>query len=148
MMMKMIFGINTTRKISKLSQILRWPTTVTSNTNYSHQIQIIHIKNKLLTSNTNYSHQIQNFDIKHKFLTSNTNCSHQIQIAHIKCKLLTSNTKSWHQKQDETVSSRRTKTMSSFHSVLTWPPFCSCTWYCRRDVLQHLWKKCRQLQLL
>ena len=38
---------------------LRWPTTVTSNTNYSHQIQITHIKYKLLTSNTNYSHQIQ-----------------------------------------------------------------------------------------
>ena len=71
---------------------LRWPTTVTSNTNYSHQIQITHIKHKLLTSNTNYSHQIQITHIKYKLLTSNTNYSHQIQITHIKYKLLTSNT--------------------------------------------------------
>ena len=55
----------------------------------SVQIQITHIKNKLLTSNTDYSHQIQNPDIKHKLLTSNTNCSHQIQITHIKYKILT-----------------------------------------------------------
>ena len=38
---------------------IRWPTTVTSNSNYSHQIQITHIKFKLLTSNSNRSHQIQ-----------------------------------------------------------------------------------------
>ena len=51
--------------------LLRWPTTVssntkilTSNTNYSHQIH------KLLKSNTNYSHQIQNPDIKNKIKRS------------------------------------------------------------------------------
>ena len=38
------------------------------------------------------SHQIQIAHIKYKLLTSNTNCSHQIQIAHIKYKSLTSNT--------------------------------------------------------
>ena len=80
-------------------KFVRWPTTVTSNTNYSHQIQIIHIKYKLLTSKTNYSHQIQITHIKYKILTSNTNFSHQKQITHIKYKLLTSNTKSWHQIQ-------------------------------------------------
>ena len=61
--------------------ILRWLTTVTSNTNYSHEIQNPDNKYKLLTSNTNYSHQI------HKLLTSNTNYSHQIQITHIKNKI-------------------------------------------------------------
>ena len=66
---------------------------LTSNTNYSHQKQIAHIKNKLLTSNTNYSHQTQNPDIKYKLLTSNTNCSHQIQITHTKYKILTSKTR-------------------------------------------------------
>ena len=65
---------------------------LTSNTNYSHQIQITHIKYKLLTSNTNYSHQIQITHIKYKLPTSNTNYPHQIQITHIKYKLLTSNT--------------------------------------------------------
>ena len=92
---------------------LRWPTTVTSNTNYSHQIQNPDIKYKLLTSNTNcshqiqithiksnYSHQIQNPDIKYKLFTSNTNCSHQIQITHIKYKLLTSKTNYSHQIQN------------------------------------------------
>ena len=59
----------------------------------SHQIQITHIKHKLLTSNTNYSHQIQNPDIKYKLLTSKTNYSHQIQITHIKYKILTSKTR-------------------------------------------------------
>ena len=67
--------------------ILRWPTTVTSNTNYSHQIQNPDNKYKLLTSKTNCSHQIQNPDIKHKLLTSNT------QIAHIKYKSLRSKTR-------------------------------------------------------
>ena len=72
----------------------------------SHQIQITHIKYKLLTSNTNYSHQIQITHIKYKLLTSNyklltsnTNYSHQIQITHIKYKLLTSNTNYSHQIQ-------------------------------------------------
>ena len=80
------------------NQKLRWPTTVTSNTNYSHQTQITHIKNKFLTSKTNCSHQIQIAHIKYKILTSNTNYSHQKQIAHIKYKLLTSNTNCSHQK--------------------------------------------------
>ena len=35
-----------------------------------HQIQITHIKYKILTSNTNYSHQIQNPDIKKKIKRS------------------------------------------------------------------------------
>ena len=60
---------------------------LTSNTNYSHQKQIAHIKYKLLTSNTKSWHQIQITHIKYKLLTSNTNCSHQIQIAHIKNKI-------------------------------------------------------------
>ena len=38
--------------------------------------------------------QIQITHIKYKILTSNTNYSHQKQIAHIKYRLLTSNTKS------------------------------------------------------
>ena len=66
---------------------LRWPTTVTSNTNYSHQMQITHIKNKVLTSNTNCSHQKQIAHIKNKLLTSNTNYSHQIQNPDIKNKM-------------------------------------------------------------
>ena len=33
--------------------LIRWPTTVTSNSNYSHQIQFTHIKFKSLTSNSN-----------------------------------------------------------------------------------------------
>ena len=38
--------------------------------------------------------------------------------------------------------------LSSFHLALSRPPFCSCTWYCGRDFLQQMRKKCRQLQLL
>ena len=79
--------------------LLRWPTTVTWNTNYSHQKQITHIKNKLLTWNTNYSHQKQITHIKYKSLTSNTKSWHQIQITHIKNKLLTSNSNYSHQIQ-------------------------------------------------
>ena len=133
--------------IKKVSRV-RSPTTVTSNTNSSHQIQIPHIKYKLLTSNTKSWHQIQITHIKNKLLLSNTNYSHQIQNPDIKHKLLTSNTNCSHQKQDWKVSGRKTKTISSFHSALTPPPFCSCTWYCHRDVLQQLRTKCRQLQLL
>ena len=73
--------------------------TVTSNTNYSHQIQIAHIKYKSLTSNTNCSHQIQITHIKYKILTSNTKFWHQTQITRIKYKLLTSNTNYSHQIQ-------------------------------------------------
>ena len=65
----------------------------------SHQIQITHIKFKLLTSNSNHSHQIQITHIKFKSLTSNSNRSHQIQIAHIKFKSLTSNSNRSHQIQ-------------------------------------------------
>ena len=65
----------------------------------SHQIQIAHIKYKLLTSNTNCSRQIQTAHIKYKILTSNTNYSHQKQITHIKYKILTSNTNYAHQKK-------------------------------------------------
>lgn len=57
--------------IEVASNLLRWPTTVTSNTNCSNQIK-------------NCSHQKQNPHIKNKFLTSNTNYSHQKQIAQIK----------------------------------------------------------------
>ena len=39
------------------------------------------------------SHQIQITHIKYKLLTSKTNCSHQIQITHIKYKILTSKTR-------------------------------------------------------
>ena len=46
-------------------------------TNYSHQIQIAHIKYKILTSNTNYSHQIQITHIKYKLLTSKTRLNGQ-----------------------------------------------------------------------
>ena len=45
-----------------------------------HQIQVGHMKNKILTSNT-------------KWLTSKTNCSHQKQNPYIKYKLRTSNIK-------------------------------------------------------
>ena len=55
--------------------MLRWPTTVTSNSNYSQQIKITLIKLKLPTSNTNHSHQIQIAHIKYKLLISNTNCN-------------------------------------------------------------------------
>ena len=54
-----------------------------SNTNRSHQIQIVHIKYKSLTSNTNRSHQIQIAHIKYKSLTANR--SQQIQIPHSNC---------------------------------------------------------------
>ena len=79
--------------------VIRWPTTVTSNSNRSHQIQMAHIKFKLLTSNSNRSHQIQMAHIKFKLLTSNSNRSHQIQITHIKFKSLTSNSNRSHQIQ-------------------------------------------------
>ena len=72
--------------IGVASNLLRWPTTVTSNTNYSNQIK-------------NCSHQKQIAYIKYKTLTSKTNCSHQKQITHIKYQLLTSNTNYSHQKQ-------------------------------------------------
>ena len=39
------------------------------------------------------SHQIQITHIKYKLLTSKTNCSRQIQITHIKYKILTSKTR-------------------------------------------------------
>ena len=61
--------------IEVASNLLRWPTTVTSNTNCSNQIK-------------NCSHQKQNPNIKNKLLTSKTNYSHQIPITHIKNKLL------------------------------------------------------------
>ena len=80
--------------------ILRWPTTVTSNTNYSHQIQNPDNKYKLLTSKTNCSHQIQITHIKYKILTSNTNYSHQIH------KLLTSNTNYSHQIQKPEIKNK------------------------------------------
>ena len=41
----------------------------------------------MLTSKTNCSHQIQIAHIKYKLLTSKTNYSHQIQIAHIKTRI-------------------------------------------------------------
>ena len=74
--------------------VIWWPTTVTSNTNSLHQIQIPHIKIKFTTSNTNSPHQIQIHHIKY-----NINSPHQIQIHHIKNKFTTSNTNSPHQKQ-------------------------------------------------
>ena len=80
--------------------ILRWPTTVTSNTNYSNQIQNPDNKYKLLTSKTNCSHQIQITHIKYKILTSNTNYSHQIH------KLLTSNTNYSHQIQKPDIKNK------------------------------------------
>ena len=51
----------------------------------SHQLQIGHMKNKILTSNINCSHQI-------------LNCSHQKQIAYIKNQLFTSKIKSLYSK--------------------------------------------------
>ena len=84
-------------------------------------------------------------DVLTRIVVMNLKCT-VAHSCHIKYKLLTSNTKSWHQKQ--AVSGRRTKIFSIFPAALTRPPFCSCTWYCRRDVLQQLRKKCRQLQLL
>ena len=109
---------------------------LTTKTNYWHQIQIAHIKYKLLTSNTNCSHQKQITHIKYKILTSNTNYSHQKQIAHIKYKILTSKTRLNGQRLEN-------ENYLQFHSTMIRPPFCSCTWYCRRDVLQQLQKKCR-----
>ena len=91
---------------------------LTSNTKSWHQIQITHIKNKLLTSNTNYSHQIQNPDIKHKLLTSNTNCSHQIQITHIKYKLLTSNTNYSYQIQNSDIKNKIKRSALISHLTL------------------------------
>ena len=61
--------------IEVASNLLRWPTTLTSNTNCSNQIK-------------NCSHQKQIAYIKYKTLTSKTNCSHQIQNPNIKNKLL------------------------------------------------------------
>ena len=57
----------------------------------SHQIQITHIKYKILTSNTNYSHKILNPDMNHKLLTSNTNFNERIStknsLPYLKCVL-------------------------------------------------------------
>ena len=72
----------------------------------SDQIQITHIKYKILTSNTNYSHQKQIAHIKYRLLTSNTKSWHQTQITHIKYKLLTSNTNYSHQIQNPDIKNK------------------------------------------
>ena len=110
---------------------------LTSNTNCSRQIQTAHIKYKILTSNTNYSHQIQNPDIKYKLLTSKKNCSHQIQITHIKNKLLTSKTR---------LNGQRSENENYVQFSLGLDPtailFLHVVLSSRRDVLQQLRKKC------
>ena len=72
---------------------VRWPTTVTSNTNSPHQIQIPHIKIKFTTSNTNSPQQKQNRHSKSEFNKSKTNSSHQKRTCHSKNKFLTSKSK-------------------------------------------------------
>ena len=117
---------------------------LTSNTNCSRQIQTSHIKYKILTSNTNYSHQKQITHIKYKILTSNTNyshqkknCSHQIQITHIKNKLLTSKTR---------FNGQRSENENYVQFSLGLDPttilFLHVVLSSRRDVLQQLRKKC------
>ena len=69
---------------------LRWPTTVTSNSNS-------HIKNKFPTSKSNLPRQTQIRHSKSKIVTAKTNSPHQKQICHSKNKFLTSNTNLPHQ---------------------------------------------------
>ena len=126
----------------------------------SHQIQITHIKHKLLTSKTNCSHQKQIAHIKYKLLTSNIKSWHQIQITHIKNKLLTSNTNYSHQIQNpdikyklltsKTNCGRRLENENYVQFLLGLDPtaILFLHMHCGRDVLQQLRKKCRQLQLL
>ena len=71
--------------LTKLGAHVRWPTTVTSKPNRSHQIQIAHIKFKSLTANSNRSQRITNHS------QQITNHSQQIQIAHSKFKSFTAN---------------------------------------------------------
>ena len=87
--------------------MVRWPTTVTSNTNS-------HIKNKFPTSKSNLPHQTQ---IRHnkskivtaksKFTTSKTNLSHQKRTCHIKNKFVTAKTNSSHQNQKHRLNGQR-----------------------------------------
>ena len=79
---------------------LRWPTTVTANSNSPRQIKIHHGKFKFTAANSNSPRQIQ---IRHgkfkfttanlKFTTANSNSPRQIQIHHGKFKLATAKIK-------------------------------------------------------
>jgi len=103
----------------------------------SHQIQIAHIKYKIVTSNTNYSHQKQISHFKYKILTPNTNYSQQIQITHIKNKLPTSKTR---------LNSQQSENENYIQFSLGLGPttilFLHVVLSSRRDVLQQLRKKC------
>ena len=94
-------------------------------------------------ANTNCSHQIQIAHIKYKILTSNTNCSHQIQITHIKYKLLTSKTR---------LNGQRSENENYVQFSLGLDPTAilvlHVVLWSRRDVLQQLRQKCWSVQLL
>ena len=86
---------------------LRWPTTVTSNTNS-------HIKNKFPTSKTNSPHQNQIYHIKHKFATAKAKSSqqkqyspHQKRNCHSKNKFLTSKANLLHQNPKHRLNDQR-----------------------------------------
>ena len=79
---------------------IRWPTTVTSNSNS-------HIKNKFPTSKSNLPRQTQIRHSKSKIVTAKTNSPHQKQICHSKNKLLTSKTNLSHQNQKQRLNGQR-----------------------------------------
>ena len=86
---------------------VRWPTTVTSNTNSPHQIQIPHIKNKFPTSKSNLPHQTQIRHNKSKIVTAKANSPHQKLIRHIKNELVTAKTNSSQQNQKHRLNGQR-----------------------------------------
>ena len=99
---------------------LRWPTSVTSNTNSHikykfptskinspHQKQIPHIKHKFATAKAKSPQQKQIRHIKNKFATSKTNSPHQKQICHSKNKFLTSKTNLSHQNPKHRLNGQR-----------------------------------------
>ena len=79
---------------------IRWPTTVTSNSNS-------HIKNKFPTSKSNLPRQTQIRHSKSKIVTAKTNSPHQKQICHSKNKFLTSKTNLSHQNQKQRLNGQR-----------------------------------------
>ena len=137
------------------NQVLRWPTTVTSNINWSHQIQIAHFenklltsKNKILTSHTKSRHQIQNPDIKlqnpdivtkikrfnvgERKLVS-TWCNHHIVVSRYFICNTTVRT---------TIPHRPTYSYIAVHSSLTWPYIAL---HSRTQVFEH--RLCKEVTL-
>ena len=101
-----IFHTNTV--VSSL--FVRWPTTVTSNTNS-------HIKNKFPTSKSNLPHQTQIRHNKSKIVTAKANSPHHKLICHIKNELVTSKTNLSQQKQILTSKSKTSSHQNQKHRL-------------------------------